>query len=201
MGFGEGGIHEELGEAFYQIAHDNDNQVGAIFTGTGDTFLQDFDFSGFTGPVALTPSFWNQIYKEGKDLIHNLLEIEVPVIGAVNGNAFMLRAHRVVRHRARRGARAVRRQGALSAGSRSRRRRSNHMVDADWAESQSLFSADGAGTRRRRLAASSAWLPRYSRLRSSTTEPGSSRERSRRNRTSSAATRAPRSPRHQTPDA
>jgi enoyl-CoA hydratase/carnithine racemase len=87
-GFGEGGIHEELGEAFYQVAHDTDNQV-VIFTGTGDAFLQDFDFSGFTGPVALTPSFWNRIYKEGKDLIHNLLEIEVPMIGAVNGNAFI----------------------------------------------------------------------------------------------------------------
>jgi enoyl-CoA hydratase/carnithine racemase len=87
-GFGEGGIHEELGDAFYQVGHDRDNQV-VIFTGTGAAFLQDFDFSGFTGPVALTPAFWNRIYKEGKDLIHNLLEIEVPVIGAVNGNAFI----------------------------------------------------------------------------------------------------------------
>jgi enoyl-CoA hydratase/carnithine racemase len=60
-----------------------------IFTGTGDVFLQDFDFSGMTGPIALTPAFWDRIYKEGKDLIHNLLEIEVPVIGAVNGNAFI----------------------------------------------------------------------------------------------------------------
>ena len=87
-GFGEGGIHEELGEAFYQVAHDRDNRV-VIFTGTGDIFLQDFDFSGLTGPIALTPAFWDRIYKEGKDLIHNLLEIEVPVIGAVNGNAFI----------------------------------------------------------------------------------------------------------------
>jgi enoyl-CoA hydratase/carnithine racemase len=87
-GFGERGIHEELGEAFYEVAHDRDNRV-VIFTGTGDVFLQDFDFSGFTGPVALTPAFWDRIYKEGKDLIHNLLEIEVPVIGAVNGNAFI----------------------------------------------------------------------------------------------------------------
>lgn len=87
-GFGEGGIHEELGEAFYQVGHDPANQV-VIFTGTGDTFLQDFDFSGITGPISITAAFWNRIYKEGKDLIHNLLEIEVPVIGAVNGNAFI----------------------------------------------------------------------------------------------------------------
>ena len=87
-GFGEGGIHEELGEVFYQVGRDRENRV-VIFTGTGDVFLQDFDFSGVTGPIAPTPSFWDRIYKEGKDLIQNLLEIEVPVIGAVNGNAFI----------------------------------------------------------------------------------------------------------------
>jgi enoyl-CoA hydratase/carnithine racemase len=87
-GFGEGGIHEELGEAFYQVGRDRENRV-VIFTGTGNVFLQDFDFTGATGSAGLTPAFWDRIYKEGKDLIQNLLEIEVPVIGAVNGNAFI----------------------------------------------------------------------------------------------------------------
>jgi enoyl-CoA hydratase/carnithine racemase len=87
-GFGDGAIHEELGEAFYQVGRDRENRV-VIFTGTGNVFLQEFDFAGVTGPVSLTPTFWDRIYKEGKDLIQNLIEIEVPVIGAVNGNAFI----------------------------------------------------------------------------------------------------------------
>jgi enoyl-CoA hydratase/carnithine racemase len=85
----EGAIHDELGQAFYEVGRDRDNRV-VIFTGTGDTFLQEFDFEGDGGaPPALTPAFWDRIYKEGKDLLNNLLDIEVPVIGAVNGNAFI----------------------------------------------------------------------------------------------------------------
>jgi enoyl-CoA hydratase/carnithine racemase len=37
----------------------------------------------------VTPQFIDKIYKEAKDAAHNLLEIEVPVIGAVNGDAFI----------------------------------------------------------------------------------------------------------------
>jgi enoyl-CoA hydratase/carnithine racemase len=87
-GFAEGGIHEELGEAFYQVGRDRDNRV-VIFTGTGGVFLQEFDFGDLTGPMNVTPAFWDRIYKEGKDLIQNLLDIDVPVIGVVNGNAFI----------------------------------------------------------------------------------------------------------------
>jgi enoyl-CoA hydratase/carnithine racemase len=86
--FGEGGIHEELGEVFYQVGRDRENRV-VIFTGTGSAFLQDFDFTNAPSAAQLTPAFWDRIYKEGKDLIHNLLDVEVPVIGAVNGNAFI----------------------------------------------------------------------------------------------------------------
>jgi enoyl-CoA hydratase/carnithine racemase len=84
----EGAIHDELGQAFYEVSHDRENRI-VIFTGAGDTFLQEFDFDGSAPPTALTPAFWDRIYKEGKDLINNLLDIEVPVIGAVNGNAFI----------------------------------------------------------------------------------------------------------------
>jgi enoyl-CoA hydratase/carnithine racemase len=87
-GFASGGLHDELGEAFHLLGHDRDNRV-VIFTGTGDVFLQEFDLGDVSGPMTVTPAFWDRIYKEGKDLIHNLLDIEVPVIGAVNGNAFI----------------------------------------------------------------------------------------------------------------
>ncbi len=57
-----------------------------ILTGTGDEFLTKMDISG-TGEI--NTQYWDRIYKEGKDLLQNLLEIEVPVIGAVNGPAFI----------------------------------------------------------------------------------------------------------------
>ena len=81
------GLHDELGDAFYQIGRDTDNRV-IILTGTGDEFLTEFDWSE-QDPNGLSTKFWDRIYKEGKDLLTNLLEIEVPVIGAVNGPAFI----------------------------------------------------------------------------------------------------------------
>jgi len=84
-GSAKGGSHDELGEAFYQVGRDSENRV-VIITGTGDTFLTEFDPDMGEAPSA---SYWDRIYKEGKDLLQNLLEIECPVIGAVNGPAFI----------------------------------------------------------------------------------------------------------------
>jgi enoyl-CoA hydratase/carnithine racemase len=81
------GLHEELGDAFYQVGRDPENRV-VILTGTGDRFLTEMDFSE-PDPDGLSPQFWDRIYKEGKDLLTNLLDIEVPVIAAVNGPAFI----------------------------------------------------------------------------------------------------------------
>jgi len=79
------GIHDELGDAFYQIGRDRENRV-VIITGTGDEFLTELETGMDELPSA---AFWDRIYKEGKDLLQNLLEIECPVIGAVNGPAFI----------------------------------------------------------------------------------------------------------------
>lgn len=82
-----GGIHEELGNAFYNVGHDADNRI-AILTGTGDTFLTEFD-DWKPSASDLNTDYWQRIYTEGIDLIQNLLAIEIPVIGAVNGPAFI----------------------------------------------------------------------------------------------------------------
>jgi enoyl-CoA hydratase/carnithine racemase len=79
------GIHDELGDAFYRIGRDPENRV-VLRTGTGDHFLVDMESSG---GEELNTHYWDRVYKEGKDLLQNLLEIEVPVIGAVNGPAFI----------------------------------------------------------------------------------------------------------------
>jgi enoyl-CoA hydratase/carnithine racemase len=82
-----GGLHDELGRAFRDVARDDANRV-VIITGTGDRFLTEFDWS-VPDPTMGTPPFWNRIIREGLDLLTNYLDIPVPVIGAVNGPCFI----------------------------------------------------------------------------------------------------------------
>ena len=77
------GPHSELGYCFADVGSDPDNQV-IILTGTGDRFIADLDKS-WVGDM--TPTRWDEIYRNGKRLLMNLLEIEVPMISAVNGPA------------------------------------------------------------------------------------------------------------------
>jgi enoyl-CoA hydratase/carnithine racemase len=82
-----GGIHDEVGEAFRLIGRDPETRV-VIITGAGEVFCTQMDPSrGDDEPM--DQMFWDRIYREGKDLLMNLLDIEVPVIGAMNGDAFI----------------------------------------------------------------------------------------------------------------
>jgi enoyl-CoA hydratase/carnithine racemase len=79
-----GSIHSQLGEAFYQIARDLENRV-VILTGTGDSFCDAMNYEELpTEPLATT---WPRLQREGQDLLTQLLDIPVPVIGAINGPA------------------------------------------------------------------------------------------------------------------
>jgi enoyl-CoA hydratase/carnithine racemase len=78
------GPHTELPEVFHTIGTDPETKV-IIMTGAGDVF---------TGPAGSsatvprrTPEQWDATYWEGKHLLGNLLNIEVPIIAAVNGPA------------------------------------------------------------------------------------------------------------------
>lgn len=78
------GPHGELSRVFNDIGSDPDNKV-VIMTGAGD---------GFSGPQATpqarmkrTTGEWDRTYWEGKQLLTNLLNIEVPIIAAINGPA------------------------------------------------------------------------------------------------------------------
>jgi enoyl-CoA hydratase/carnithine racemase len=77
--------HREFGHAFTDIGSDPENKV-VILTGTGDDYCAEFD-----GPRAArrTPRDWDKVYWEGKRLLMNLLDIEVPIISAVNGPALI----------------------------------------------------------------------------------------------------------------
>jgi enoyl-CoA hydratase/carnithine racemase len=80
-------IHREFSYACTDIGADPENKV-VIMTGTGDDFCADLDFSTF-GDDLSTPRGWDKIYWEGKRLLMNLLDIEVPMIAAVNGPALI----------------------------------------------------------------------------------------------------------------
>jgi enoyl-CoA hydratase/carnithine racemase len=78
-------VHEEIGACFADIGADRENAV-VILTGTGESFCNDVDLESFKG-IQGSPESWDRVLYGGKRLINNLLEIEVPVIGAVNGPA------------------------------------------------------------------------------------------------------------------
>jgi hypothetical protein len=81
-----GRAHRELGDAFIDIARDRNNEV-VIITGTGDSFCAALDLPA--NPARTTADVWTIIYTQGKRMLMNLLEIGVPVIGAVNGPALV----------------------------------------------------------------------------------------------------------------
>jgi len=77
------GPHSELGQCFLAVGSDPENRV-IILTGTGDSFIASIDTS-WVGEM--TPAKWNRIYTNGKRLLSALLDIEVPVVAAINGPA------------------------------------------------------------------------------------------------------------------
>jgi enoyl-CoA hydratase/carnithine racemase len=77
------GPHTELGRCFQVAGSDPENQV-IVLTGTGENFIRALDDS-WVGPM--TPQKWYRIFTDGKRLLGALLDIEVPVVAAVNGPA------------------------------------------------------------------------------------------------------------------
>ncbi len=80
-------VHRELPYACTDLGADPENKV-VILTSVGDSFCADIDFASF-GSGLSSPRGWDKIYWEGKRLLMNLLDIEVPVIAAVNGPALI----------------------------------------------------------------------------------------------------------------
>src|SRR3990172_4844576 len=74
--------HSDWCSAFYEVGTDRDNQV-VILTGTGPAFIDRFGWDKALGG----PADWDLIYSDGRRLLRNLLDIDVAVIGAVNGPA------------------------------------------------------------------------------------------------------------------
>src|ERR1700751_5667118 len=76
-----GHTHEQFVDLFHSIGSDRDNRV-VILTGAGQAFMESISPEGFD---FFTPAGYDKIYREGKKVLMNILDIEVPLIAAVNG--------------------------------------------------------------------------------------------------------------------
>ena len=76
-----GHTHEQFVDLFHAIGSDPDNRV-VILTGSGNAFMETISPEGFD---FFTPRGYDKIYREGRKVLMNILDIEVPLIAAVNG--------------------------------------------------------------------------------------------------------------------
>ena len=76
-----GYTHEQFVDLFHAIGSDRDNRV-VILTGSGNAFMETISPEGFD---FFTPQGYDKIYREGRKVLMNILDIEVPLIAAVNG--------------------------------------------------------------------------------------------------------------------
>src|SRR5580658_2027032 len=76
-----GHVHEALVDAFRDIGDDRDNHV-VILTGTGEEFCARISPEGFD---FFTPTGYDKILREGTKLLENILDIQTPMIAAING--------------------------------------------------------------------------------------------------------------------
>jgi Enoyl-CoA hydratase/carnithine racemase len=81
-GSSEGSAHAQLSDAFHDLACDPDLRA-LILTGTGDVFCTELNPR--ENPSTITATNWARLMREGRELLLRLLDVEVPVIAAVNG--------------------------------------------------------------------------------------------------------------------
>ena len=79
----DGHTHEQFVDLFHAIGSDADNRV-VILTGSGNAFMETISPEGFD---FFTPQGYDKIYREGRKVLMNILDIEAPLIAAVNGPA------------------------------------------------------------------------------------------------------------------
>jgi len=83
-GIDPGAVHEQLGEALYKIGRDPENKV-MILRGTGDVFCTQRNIAEYRHIDGAEPMY--RLMREGRDLLINTLELEIPIISVVHGAA------------------------------------------------------------------------------------------------------------------
>lgn len=73
-------VHRELAEIFHLLAMDQDTKV-VLLTGSGASFCDSIDLQSFKDQ----PPGWENIWWEGQRLARGIVDLEVPVVAAING--------------------------------------------------------------------------------------------------------------------
>jgi len=79
-----GQMHADLPRALYEIGQDRDNRV-LVVTGSGDRFMADIDGPSLDDPTK--PAVWDKTTAEGRRVMQRLVDLEMPIVAAVNGPA------------------------------------------------------------------------------------------------------------------
>ena len=84
----DGQMHAELARCFEELKTEQDARA-VLLTGEGRAFCAGGDFAWM---ASTTPADLSQMRREGKQIIWNLLDVELPIVAAVNGPAIGLGA-------------------------------------------------------------------------------------------------------------
>ena len=84
----DGEMHAELVRCFEELKTEQEARV-ILLTGAGRAFSAGGDFNWM---ASTTPGDLYQMRREGKQIVWNLLDVELPVVAAVNGHAIGLGA-------------------------------------------------------------------------------------------------------------
>ncbi len=76
-----GHTHEQFVHLFHSIGEDHHNRV-VILTGSGDAFMDGISPEGFD---FFSPQGYDKILREGRKVLSNILDVEAPMIAALNG--------------------------------------------------------------------------------------------------------------------
>ena len=79
-----GQMGTDFARALYEIGQDRDNRV-LVVTGTGDRFMADIDGPSLDDPTK--PAVWDKTTAEGRRVMQRLVDLEMPIVAAVNGPA------------------------------------------------------------------------------------------------------------------
>ena len=79
-----GQMHTDFPRALSEIGEDRDNRV-LVLTGTGDRFMTDIDGPSL-GDIT-KPAQWDRTIAEGRRVMQRLVDLEMPIVAAVNGPA------------------------------------------------------------------------------------------------------------------
>ncbi len=85
----DGQMHDELTQLFPVLQAEREARC-IVLTGSGPTFSAGGDFDWF--PTLQEPGHLEPLRQDGKNLIWDMLDVQVPIVAAVNGHAMGLGA-------------------------------------------------------------------------------------------------------------